>query len=82
MVGDSLESIEALIVLAKKHNLNHLQVGNVTIAPSDKPVAPQISLEDLAKMQKQYDDAKVSDEDILMNPYAGMNNLPMEGKEI
>jgi hypothetical protein len=78
MVGETLEELEKLVELATRHNLQQLAVGKVVIIPGQK----QPSLEELYALDKKLQtEAKITDEDILMNPYVGMNNLALEEKD-
>lgn len=70
--ASELYQVEELIKLARKYDLQQLSVRNIVIVP--RPEVPKVDLEALAK--KLQAETKITDEDLLMNPYAGMNNLP------
>lgn len=68
----NLELATKLVELAVKHNLEELVVGE-TIVIRTRKVEPRINLDDLVKQTS--DKFKATDEQILMNPHAGLEEL-------
>jgi len=61
--------VESLVKLAKAHDLCELKIGDLCIKLYPKSPAP-LDLDALAK--KMADQRNVTDEEILLDPYAGL----------
>ncbi len=78
MDGSNLKFIDELVQYAIKNRIVHFKGFNVEFEIDLPPRFSQISMADLNALSKQSM-PQVTDEDILMNPYAGMTGLPTKG---